>query len=123
MAPKVAVVRNWEGTVVTRPRVIVRPKRVEDILTILENVKAFPSPVRAIGANYSQTRCGVADGGTIIDMTAMNQVLEINDHWIRVQPGAALSDVAAALEARGLQLPLNPDLGNITMGAAAVACI
>ncbi|HSC07188.1 MAG TPA: FAD-binding oxidoreductase [Steroidobacteraceae bacterium] len=122
MAPKVAVVRNWEGTVVTRPRVIVRPKRVEDILTILENAKAFPSPVRAIGANYSQTRCGVADGGTIIDMTAMNNVLEINDHWIRVQPGAALSDVAAALEARGLQLPLNPDLGNITMGAAAVAC-
>ncbi len=26
------------------------------------------------------------------------------------------------LEARGLQLPLNPDLGNLTMGAAAVAC-
>ena len=122
MAPKVAVVRNWEGTVVTRPRVIVRPKRVEDILTILENVKAFPSPVRAIGANYSQTRCGVADGGTIIDMTAMNHVLEINDRWVRVQAGAPLSDVASALEARGLQLPLNPDLGNLTMGAAAVAC-
>ncbi len=122
MAPKVAVVRNWEGTVVSRPRVIVRPKRVEDILTILENVKAFPSPVRAIGANYSQTRCGVADGGTIIDMTAMNHVLEINDHWVRVQAGTPLSDVAAALEARGLQLPLNPDLGNLTMGAAAVAC-
>jgi FAD/FMN-containing dehydrogenase len=122
MAPKVAVVRNWEGTVVTRPRVIVRPKRVEDILTILENVKAFPSPVRAIGANYSQTRCGVADGGTIIDMTAMNHVLEVNDHWVRVQPGATLSDVASALEAKGLELPVNPDLGNLTMGAAAVAC-
>ncbi len=122
MAPKVAVVRNWEGTVVTRPRVIVRPKRFEDILTILENVKAFPSPVRAIGANYSQTRCGVADGGTIVDMTAMNHVLEISDRWVRVQAGASLSDVASALEARGLQLPVNPDLGNLTLGAAAVAC-
>src|SRR3970040_1416889 len=110
MAPKVAVVRNWEGTVVTRPRVIVRPKRVEDILTILENTRAFPSPVRAIGANYSQTRCGVADGGTIIDMTAMNHVLEINDRWVRVQSGTPLIDVATQLEQRGLQLPVNPDL-------------
>lgn len=122
MAPKVAVVRNWEGTVVTRPRVIVRPKRVEDILTILENAKAFPSPVRAIGANYSQTRCGVADGGTIIDMTAMNHVLEVNDRWVRVQAGTSLFDLATQLEQRGLQLPVNPDLGNLTMGAAAVAC-
>jgi FAD/FMN-containing dehydrogenase len=122
MAAKIAVLRNWEGTVVTRPRVIVRPKRVEDVLTILENVKAFPSPVRAIGANYSQTRCAVADGGTIIDMTAMNHVLEISDRWVRVQAGAALIDVASQLEQRGLQLPVNPDLGNITMGAAAVAC-
>src|SRR5262245_42855393 len=121
MAPKVAVVRNWEGTVVTRPRVIVRPKRVEDILTILENNKAFPSPVRAIGANYSQTRCGVADGGTLIDMTAMNRVLEITEHTVRVQAGAQFIDVAAALEERGLQFPVNPDLGNITMGAAALA--
>ncbi len=121
MAAKVAVVRNWEGTVVTRPRVIVRPKRVEDIQTILENAKAFPSPVRAIGANYSQTRCGVADGGTIIDMTAMNRIVEINDHWVRVQAGAQFIDVAAALEQRGLQLPVNPDLGNLTMGAAGVA--
>ncbi len=122
MASKVAVVRNWEGSVVTRPRVIVRPKRVEDILTILENGKAFPAPVRAIGANYSQTRCGVADGGTIIDMTAMNRVLEVSNHGVRVQAGTALIDVASALETHGLQLPVNPDLGNLTMGAAAVAC-
>jgi len=121
MTPKVAVVRNWEGTVVTRPRVIVKPKRMEDIRTILENRKAFPSPVRAIGANYSQTRCGSADGGTLIDMTAMNRVLEITEHTVRVQAGAQFSDVASALEQRGLQLPVNPDLGNITMGAAAVA--
>src|SRR5215510_4742643 len=95
MAARVAVVRNWEGTVVTRPRVIVRPKRIEDIQTILENTKAFPSPVRAIGGNYSQTRCGVADGGTLIDMTAMNRILEITEHTVRVQAGAQFIDVAA----------------------------
>ncbi|HKE45811.1 MAG TPA: FAD-binding protein [Steroidobacteraceae bacterium] len=121
MAARVAVLRNWEGTVVTRPRVIVRPKRVEDIQTILENSKAFPSPVRAIGANYSQTRCGVADGGTIVEMAAMNRILEITDRHVRVQAGTPLIDVATALEQQGLQLPVNPDLGNLTMGAAALA--
>lgn len=121
MAARVAVLRNWEGTVVTRPRVIVRPKRIEDIQTILENSRAFPSPVRAIGANYSQTRCGVADGGTIVEMAAMNRILEITEQHVRVQAGASLLDVATALEQRGLQLPVNPDLGNLTMGAAALA--
>ena len=121
MAARVAVLRNWEGTVVTRPRVIVRPKRLEDIQTILENSKAFPSPVRAIGANYSQTRCGVADGGTIVEMAAMNRILEITDRHVRVQAGTPLIDVATALEQQGLQLPVNPDLGNLTMGAAALA--
>ena len=63
----------------------------------------------------------VADGGTIVEMAAMNRILEITDDYVRVQAGAALIDVAKALEQRGLQLPVNPDLGNLTMGAAALA--
>ena len=78
--------------------------------------------MRAIGANYSQTRCGVADGGTIIDMTAMNHMLEINDHWVRVQAGAALSMSPRRSSSAACSCLSIPDLGNLTMGAAAVAC-
>jgi hypothetical protein len=121
MASKPAFVRNHAGTMIARPRVIVRPKRIEDLQIIVSDAKKFPSPVRAIGANYSQTGCAAADNGTLIDLRGLNKVLEISDEWVRVQPGASLADVAARLEERGLQLPVNIELGNLSMASAAFA--
>jgi FAD/FMN-containing dehydrogenase len=121
MASKPAFVRNHAGTMIARPRIIVRPKRVEDLQIIVADAKKFPSPVRVIGANYSQTGCAAADNGTLIDLRSLNKVLEITDEWVRVQPGASLTAVAARLEERGLQLPVNIELGNLSMGSAAFA--
>ena len=36
-------------------------------------------PCAARGSGHSTTVCGVADGGTVVDMTAMNRILEIGD--------------------------------------------
>jgi FAD/FMN-containing dehydrogenase len=121
MSTKPAFVRNHAGTMSARPRIIVRPKRVEDLQIIVSDAKKFPSPVRVIGANYSQTGCAAADNGTLVDLRSLNKVLEISDEWVRVQPGASLADVAARLEERGLQLPVNIELGNLSMGSAAFA--
>ncbi|HZF16930.1 MAG TPA: FAD-binding protein [Steroidobacteraceae bacterium] len=121
MASKPAFVRNHAGTMIARPRVVVRPKRIEDLQIIVSDAKKFPSPIRVIGANYSQTGCAAADNGTLVDLRALNKVLEISDEWVRVQPGASLADVAARLEERGLQLPVNIELGNLSMGSAAFA--
>ena len=121
MASKPAFARNHAGTMIARPRIVVRPKRIEDLQIIVSDAKKFPSPVRVVGANYSQTGCAAADNGTLIDLRSLNKVLEISDEWVRVQPGASLTDVAARLEERGLQLPVNIELGNLTMGSAAFA--
>ena len=121
MASKPAFVRNHAGTMSARPRVVLRPKRAEDLQIIVADAKKFPSPVRVVGANFSQTGCAAADNGTLIDLRSLNRVLEISDDWVRVQPGASLADVAARLEERGLQLPVNIELGNLSMGSAAFA--
>jgi FAD/FMN-containing dehydrogenase len=106
-----------------RPRIILRPKRVEDIPTILENAKAYPSPVRPLGADYSQTRCVGGDGGTTLDTLALNKIVQIEDSSVRVQAGVRLGQLVQALAERGLELPLTPEIGNISMGAIATATL
>jgi len=46
------------------PRLVLRAKRFEEIPAILANTKTHPTPVRMVGADYSQTRCVGGDGGT-----------------------------------------------------------
>lgn len=112
-------VNNWEQSIVSYPEVVVAARSVEDIIEILKNKGKYPSPVRAIGSNHSTTRCGTADGGTVVDMTQMNQILDIGSESITAQAGALYIDVAEELEKRGLQFFVNVELGNLTIGSAS----
>jgi FAD/FMN-containing dehydrogenase len=110
---------NWLGDVVSDPRIVVRPRNVDDIVAVMKDPARFPSPVRAIGSNHSTTRCAVADGGTVIEMKSMKRILEIGADTVTVQAGAMYLDVAKELEKRGLQFFVNVELGSLTMGSAA----
>lgn len=112
-------VRNWDGSIITRPKEVVRPRSVDELKIIVQDEKRFPSPLRPIGAYHSPTRCGVADGGTLVDMRRINRIIEIGPEFVRVQAGAQLIDVARELAKQGLQLHVNSELGNMTMGSAA----
>jgi FAD/FMN-containing dehydrogenase len=106
-----------------RPRIILRPKKAEDIPVILQNTKAYPSPVRALGADYSQTRCVGGDGGTTLDTLPLNKILEIEGNLVRAQAGVRVGDLVRTLAERGLELPLTPELANISLGAVATATL
>ena len=112
-------VTNWDGTVTTNPKLVVRPKSVKELVAVLTDRARFPSPVRPIGSNFSPNRCNVADNGTLLDMRDMNRIVEIGSDTIRVQGGVMLSDIVRILEGRSLQLFANPPCGNITAGAVA----
>ena len=60
--------RNWDGSIVARPHVIVSPRSVDEIVAIMKDRARYPSPVRAIGSNHSTTFCTVSDGGTAVLM-------------------------------------------------------
>ena len=106
-----------------RPRIILRPKKVEDIPTILQNTKSYPTPVRPLGADYSQARCVGGDGGTTLDMQPFNKILEIEGSLVRAQAGVRVGDLVRSLAERGLELPLTPEIANISLGAVATACL
>ena len=106
-----------------RPRLVLRPTRIEDIPAILGKPKAYPSPVRPVGADYSQTRCVGGDGGTAVNTGALDKILEFDDGCVRAQAGVRVGTLVRALEERGLELPLTPEIGNISVGALAVTTL
>ncbi|MFW6195432.1 MAG: FAD-binding oxidoreductase [Chloroflexota bacterium] len=97
---------------------IVQPKTVEEIVAVMKDSESYPSPVRAVGSNHSTTHCGVSEGGTVVDLTAMDGILEIGTDYVTAQAGALYIDVAKKLEKHGLQFFVNVELGNLTIGSA-----
>jgi FAD/FMN-containing dehydrogenase len=106
-----------------RPRLILNVKRFEDIPGVLEKTKSYPTPVRMVGADYSQTRCVGGDGGTTIDMAGLDKILEFGETLVRAQAGVRVGTLVHALAERGLELPLTPEIGQISLGALAVTTL
>ena len=65
------------------------------------------------------TRCTVADGGTVIDMTGLNRIVQIGPDSVTVEGGALYIDVAKELHKHGLQFFVNIELGNLSIGSGA----
>lgn len=103
-----------------RSRMVLSAKSSDDIPKILGDAKTYPTPVRAVGADYSQTRCVGGDGGTTLDMNSLDKILEFGDTTVRAQAGVRVGTLVRALAERGLELPLTPEMGNISLGALAV---
>ncbi len=110
---------NWFGTLESSPHVIVEAKSVDDLVAIMRDPAQYPAPVRAAGSAHSTTRCGMADGGTIVNMRGMDRILHIGPETVTAEAGALYIDVAQALRRRNLQFYVNIELGNLTVGSAA----
>jgi FAD/FMN-containing dehydrogenase len=106
-----------------RPRLMLRPIRPEDIPAIIGKNKTYPSPVRVVGCDYSQARCVGGDGGTLVDTGALDKILEFGDGFVRAQAGVRIGTLVRALAERGLELPLTPEIANISVGAVAVTTL
>ena len=92
---------------------------MDDIVAVLKNPDQYPSPVRAVGSNHSTSPCGTADGGTLIEMSKMNAILEITGDTVTAQGGAIYIDIAQELEKHQLQFYVNTEIGSLSAGSAA----
>jgi FAD/FMN-containing dehydrogenase len=63
------------------------------------------------------------DGGTTIDMGTLDKILEFGENTVRAQAGVRVGTLVRALTERGLELPLTPEIGQISLGALAVATL
>ncbi|MEM7192321.1 MAG: FAD-dependent oxidoreductase, partial [Pseudomonadota bacterium] len=109
-------IKNWDGTWTYHPQVKARPESVEDLIEIVTDKVRFPSPVRPAGSMHSTARMnGDDEGGTMVDMTAMNRILHFTDDTVTVEAGVTHGDLAKALKARGLQPYITTEIGNTTL--------
>src|SRR5271166_300060 len=111
---------NYDGSITASPQQLAYPQTVEEIQAILRDPVTYPSPVRAMGNYHSLTPCASSQG-TIVKMTKMAKVVAIDSTNLTftAQAGMQIIDAAKALRARKLQMMLNIEIGNMTLGSAA----
>jgi len=111
---------SYDGGVVATPQRVIRPETVDELTTILTQPDKFPGPVRAMGSFHSLTPCA-ASPGTMVDMRGLKNVVTIDaqKRTLTAQAGLQLVEAAAALRRQRLQMMLNPEIGNMTLGSAA----
>jgi len=111
---------NYDGSITCSPQQLVYPQTVEEIQAILRDPANYPSPVRAMGNYHSLTPC-VSSDGTIINMSKMAQVVAIDSTNLTftAQAGLEIIEASKALRTHNLQMMLNIEIGNMTLGSAA----
>jgi L-gulonolactone oxidase len=114
-------IKSWDSTWTYRPKVLVTPQTAEDLIEIITDHVRFPSPVRPAGSMHSTARMNGDDGGTMVDMKAMNRILRFGEDTVTVEAGATYIVVSNALKERGLQFHVTTEIGNVTLAAMACA--
>lgn len=105
---------------------ILRPSHVGEIRDALDPASRFIPPFRPLGANSSATDCTSAPAGTVIDVSGLTEIRNIDAYGdtVTVQAGVRIGDLASELAENGLELAGAHDLMSRTVGGAvAGACI
>lgn len=104
----------------------VQPHNERELFRCFAPTANYLPPFRPSGAGSSSTDCNSAIAGTVIDMTALNAIRDINlqNFTVTVQAGVRIRELAAELGAQGLELEGCHDLMDRTVGGAvAGGCI
>ncbi|WP_311531881.1 FAD-binding oxidoreductase [uncultured Anaerococcus sp.] len=102
-----------------QPDVLIEAKSTDDVSTILTICNEHKIPVLARGAGSGLVGSGVAiNGGVMIDMQGMNQILEydLDNLVVKVQPGVYLHDLAEDCLSKGYMYPPDPGEKFATLG-------
>jgi FAD-linked oxidoreductase len=103
--------RNWAGQQRCAPEAIERPRAEEEVAEAVRDAAARGLRVRAVGAGHSFTDVACTDG-VMVDLSSMDQVLDHDPRTglVRVQAGMVMSELARALDGRGLALENQGDI-------------
>ena len=108
----------WNGMIDRRPAAIVRCAEAADVPHVIAYARAHGLDISVRGGGHNIAGSAVCDGGVVIDMSAMTEVVvDTTRRLASVQSGATLARVDAATQAHGLATPLGV---NSTTGVAGL---
>ncbi len=116
-------VHNWGYAYEFNVTKVVTPLSAQDIVAVVRDPQAYPSPVRALGNIHSVTAC-VVSNGTIVNMLHMNKIVgmlkdERGRQTVAVEAGVTLIELHRWLAAREMELPFAAEIGDATIGSLA----
>ena len=110
--------RVWNAMIDRHPALIARCAGVDDVVVALRFAREARLPVAVRGGGHNIAGTGVCDDGVVIDLSAMKRIdVDASARRARVDPGATLADVDAALHPYGLATPVGI---NSTTGIAGL---
>ena len=104
---------------------LVQPRSAEEIYSAFQLAKKMGITVTARGAGRSYNDAALAGGGVVLDMSAMNQILEWNQATgqIRCEPGVTLEQLWQHVEPHGWWPPVVSGTMKTTLGGCLAANI
>ena len=115
---------NWGLHRTTTPAVFAEPITYADVQALVRDTTRFPTPVNPVGSMMSVSSTFVNDGGTIVCLRKLDEVIGIERdaagrEVVRVQAGCRLKKLNSRLQARGLEIPFQAEIGEATVGSVA----
>jgi 4-cresol dehydrogenase (hydroxylating) len=110
-----AILQRYAKTTLPRarlPAAVLQPATVAEVAAIVEVARRYRVPLYPIsrGRNWGYgDACAPTDGQTIVDLSRMNRIIEINDElaYAVIEPGVTQGQLAAALRDGGHRLFLD----------------
>ena len=107
------------GGIEAAPEAVVRVLTTDEVSGIMKYAydNTIPVTVRGSGTGLVGA-CVPVCGGIVMETTAMNKILEVDEENLTVtlQPGVLLMELAAAMEERGFLYPPDPGEKSATIG-------
>jgi len=113
---------GWGRAAFSRAHVVVATS-AEQVAGVLADPAVRSGGVIARGAGRSYGDAAQNGGGTVLDLTAMAQVLGVDPQrrHVRVQAGVTYAQLLAELVPQGLMLPVIPGTRHVTIGGAVAS--
>jgi alkyldihydroxyacetonephosphate synthase len=96
----------------------VKPVNTDELIALVNFASSNDVPLHLRGGGSSVTGASIPSEGVVVDLSAMNQVLDVDERNLTavIQAGARLKDVEGKLNAKGLtlgQFPQSLDLATL----------
>lgn len=115
---------NWGLSRTTTPAVYVEPISYADVQAVVSDAERFPTPVHPVGSLLSVTSTIVNDGGTMLCTRKLDEIMGLEQdkkgrQIVRVQAGCRLKKLNMWLQAQGVEMPFQAEIGEATVGSVA----
>jgi len=110
------------GRFIHRPATsgVFRPTTLADLMRCLDPAANVALPIRIRGAGSAATDCNTAAHGTVVDMTGLDRIINIDSHnrTVTAEAGVRLGTLVSELAEHGLELVGNHEQMERTLGGA-----